>query len=120
MSAKKKTSIPAEIVDILLNSEIGRTLNEKLRQLLDLPVTSRVREEVKAGAKEAAEKIKKHMSDDPYKILGIDPDAEDVVVTAAYKAKAKKYHPDSGGSQEKMAEINRAYEEICKMRGIKR
>lgn len=32
----------------------------------------------------------------PYVILGIHPDAMDVVVRAAYRALAKEYHPDTG------------------------
>ena len=31
---------------------------------------------------------------DYYAVLGIARDAEDVVITAAYKAMVKKYHPD--------------------------
>ena len=31
---------------------------------------------------------------DYYAVLGIARDAEDVVITAAYKAMVRKYHPD--------------------------
>jgi len=52
--------------------------------------------------------------EDFYKILGISPDAEDVVIRAAYKALAQKYHPDKWRhspkvAEERMSEINRAY-----------
>jgi curved DNA-binding protein CbpA len=51
---------------------------------------------------------------DYYAILGVLPTAEDVVVRAAYKALAQRYHPDrfQGSPQEahrRMAEINEAY-----------
>lgn len=50
---------------------------------------------------------------DYYAILGVVPAAEDVVIRAAYKALAQRYHPDRNpGSAEaaaKMAEINEAY-----------
>lgn len=49
-----------------------------------------------------------------YRILGVLDDAEDVVIRAAYKALAQRYHPDKwkGSADEanqKMAEINEAY-----------
>ena len=60
---------------------------------------------------------------DPYKILGISPDATDDQVKAAYREMARKYHPDQYGdnplsdlAQEKMQEINEAYDEIVRMR----
>ncbi len=60
---------------------------------------------------------------DPYKVLGISPDASDDQVKAAYREMARKYHPDQYGdnplsdlAQEKMQEINEAYDSIVKMR----
>lgn len=51
---------------------------------------------------------------DYYAILGVLPSAEDVVIRAAYKALAQRYHPDrfTGAKEEshrRMAEINEAY-----------
>ncbi len=34
--------------------------------------------------------------DSPYYILGVHPDAMDVVVKGAYRALAREYHPDTG------------------------
>lgn len=34
--------------------------------------------------------------DSPYRILGIYPDALDVVVRGAYRSLAREYHPDTG------------------------
>ncbi len=60
---------------------------------------------------------------DPYKILGVSPNASDEQIKAAYRELAKKYHPDnyagnplSDLAEEKMQEINRAYDEISKQR----
>jgi len=58
--------------------------------------------------------------EDFYKILGISPDAEDVVIRAAYKALAQKYHPDKWRhspkvAEERMSEINRAYHTLSDM-----
>ncbi len=49
-----------------------------------------------------------------YQILGVLEDAEDIVIRAAYKVLAQKYHPDkwSGSKEEatqRMSEINQAY-----------
>jgi len=54
-------------------------------------------------------------SKDYYATLGVLPTAEDIVIRAAYKALAQRYHPDRcDGSKEeahrRMAEINEAYE----------
>lgn len=60
---------------------------------------------------------------DPYKVLGISVDATDDEVKAAYRELARKYHPDnyannplSDLAQEKMQEINEAYDAIIRMR----
>ncbi len=56
------------------------------------------------------------MASDPYKVLGLSPDASDEEVKRAYRRLAKKYHPDlNPGDQEaarKMQEVNAAYEQI--------
>lgn len=54
------------------------------------------------------------MSKDYYRILGVLDDAEDIVIKAAYKALAQRYHPDkwSGDKNEatrRMSDINEAY-----------
>ena len=60
---------------------------------------------------------------DPYKVLGVSPNATDDEIKTAYRNLAKKYHPDnyadsplSSLASEKMKEINEAYDEITKAR----
>lgn len=60
---------------------------------------------------------------DPYKILGVSPNASDDEVKKAYRELARKYHPDKYAgtdladlASEKMKEVNAAYEEIQNMR----
>ena len=63
---------------------------------------------------------------DPYKILGVSPTATDDDIKSAYRALARKYHPDKYRDSdlaemagEKMKEINAAYDEIQKIRAGK-
>ena len=56
------------------------------------------------------------MVQDPYKVLGVSPDASDEEVKKAYRDLTKKYHPDlNPGDEEaarKMNDINTAYDQI--------
>jgi curved DNA-binding protein CbpA len=49
---------------------------------------------------------------DPYRILQVRSDAEDAVIAAAYRALARRYHPDVVGDlpARSMTEINAAWE----------
>ena len=60
---------------------------------------------------------------DPYSVLGVSPNASDEEIKKAYRELARKYHPDNYQNnpladlaEEKMKEINEAYETITKQR----
>jgi preprotein translocase subunit Sec63 len=45
---------------------------------------------------------------EPAKVLYVQPDAPREVVEAAYRALSKKYHPDRGGNEALMKQLNDA------------
>lgn len=47
---------------------------------------------------------------DPFEVLGLRPGASKDEIDAMYRVKAKSAHPDTGGSDEAMAELNAARE----------
>ena len=61
---------------------------------------------------------------DPYKVLGVSRDATDIEIKNAYRALARKYHPDNFADHpdmaelatEKMKEVNEAYDRITRER----
>lgn len=60
---------------------------------------------------------------DPYKVLGVSPEATDEEIKSTYRQLVKKYHPDNYAdspladlANEKMQEINEAYDMVMKSR----
>jgi hypothetical protein len=54
---------------------------------------------------------------DPYEVLGVRPDAPMSVIKASYRALSNAAHPDKGGSEGQMKELNDALEQVQKERG---
>lgn len=55
---------------------------------------------------------------DPYRVLGVSPDASEDEIKKAYRTLAKKYHPDvnngSADAEAHMKEVNEAYSQLMK------
>ena len=60
-----------------------------------------------------------------YAVLGVDADATDSEIKKAYRSLIMKYHPDRAEegmkkyAEKRFVEIQQAYEQICRERGIK-
>lgn len=55
---------------------------------------------------------------DPYEVMGLRPDADLAIVEAVYRSLAKSRHPDNGGSEASMVELNKAIERIRTDRAV--
>ena len=119
----------------LLNTKFGQELGKELAKTVSEVVLTTVlkhnpssagndqkqQENLKRAARQAKQALHDLKNNSPYRILGVTEDADSEVIRAAYKARARKLHPDKPtGSAEKMAEINEAYHQICKARGIRK
>lgn len=56
--------------------------------------------------------------EDPHAVLCVVRTAPYEVVQAAYKALAKKHHPDAGGNTEMMKRLNSAFDTIKRLRNV--
>ena len=82
----------------------------------------------RSGSGSNANTYRSHSLDDDYKILEVSPSATDDEVKKAYRALAKKYHPDRvahlgddmrKAAEEKFSRLGQAYDNIKKARGMK-
>ena len=56
---------------------------------------------------------------DPFKVLGVPADASLEQIRDAYRAKAKKYHPDTGGEDWAFRILSQAHELLCSARVVR-
>lgn len=114
---KRYDSTLAEIADALANTKAAENLTNRVGDLLERIFGPEGKTGYDAG-REAFERWKKQ-ADDPYREIGVAPEASEEVIRAAYKAEARRRHPDKGGSQEEMQRLNTAFAKIKEERGIK-
>ncbi|KAF7333023.1 hypothetical protein MVEN_02408600 [Mycena venus] len=74
--------------------------------------TGRSDREFQARLQKAQRLLKQSRAKDYYKVLGVARDADERTIKKAYRKAAKTAHPDKGGSEQKMAALNEAYEVI--------
>ena len=58
------------------------------------------------------------MPDDPYRLLGVQPNASLDTLAAARRRLALTVHPDVGGSEQAMQAVNAAYDRAVSMLGV--
>lgn len=91
---------------LIRNAQIGAL--KHLREELDRMINKLVSQGVD---------IKDMSSLDPYKILGVSPNATKEEIQKAYRKRAAECHPDKGGSNEEMTKVNAAWEAIQRFKG---
>lgn len=88
---------------------------EGMSQLVGRALRPRAEAPVEPQTQPQEEPPEEPPAPDPYIVLGLRPDAPDEVVEAAYRAIARKLHPDVNGTAaaaELMSYLNAAYSTI--------
>ncbi|GAA6004848.1 hypothetical protein JCM11491_002254 [Sporobolomyces phaffii] len=96
----------------LMKDADGDGFEEAVRLLSDaFEQTGRSDREVLSRLQKAQRLLKQSKQKDYYKVLGVARDADAKTIKRAYRKATLKAHPDKeGGSEEKMANLNQAYE----------
>lgn len=70
---------------------------------------------------QANSQLAEAVADDPYEVMGLDPNCIPSEVIHRYRQLAKKYHPDNRetGDEGMFKKVTAAYEELCRQRGIR-
>ncbi|KAJ7211578.1 hypothetical protein GGX14DRAFT_623107 [Mycena pura] len=76
--------------------------------------TGRSDRDFQARLQKAQRLLKQSRAKDYYKVLGVARDADLRTIKKAYRNAAKTAHPDKGGTEQKMAAVNEAYEVLSK------
>lgn len=101
------------------NTKGGALIGKAAAELLHMVATRLVAErDAREGARQAADNLRRaEGEDDPYAVLQVSPDADFEVVTAAYRARMRKFHPDKNpDGAEEAKRINDAYRRIKERR----
>ncbi|KAJ7825460.1 hypothetical protein B0H13DRAFT_2122282 [Mycena leptocephala] len=76
--------------------------------------TGRSDRDFQARLQKAQRLLKQSRAKDYYKVLGVARDADAKTIKKAFRTAAKTAHPDKGGTEQKMAAVNEAYEVLSK------
>ncbi|KIM29962.1 hypothetical protein M408DRAFT_22405 [Serendipita vermifera MAFF 305830] len=72
--------------------------------------SGRSNHDIQARLQKAHRLMKQAKKKDYYKVLGVSREADTKTIKRAYRKAAMLAHPDKGGSETKMAQVNEAYE----------
>ena len=94
---------------MLLTSEVGSRRRMAVRSRGSNPFAALLSpSQVHSGAYFLSTRFSPQL--DPSAVLGVSPTATLQEIRDAYRAKAKKYHPDAGGDEWAFQIINKSYE----------
>ncbi len=115
MTSKKANSATKFLKDVddIMHLLTGKRLKQLVPKAIELFGEDLVKSAIKKNAAPAVD------PNDPYNILEIRRDACDLVVNAAWRAKVRVYHPDTGDrpDSEQFQKVNDAHRAIIAERG---
>ena len=118
----KRKTIASLVKDLDNGTKVvtGHGLGYFARMAWDLKVNEKVQEFLQGHKAPDPETVPMPEAEDwRYSVLGAKPDVSDRVLKVAWKIKARETHPDRpGGDTEAFKQVNKAYEELKKERGL--
>lgn len=104
---------PDNVAAVLARAELALKQEKYEEAVRDLTkafeASGRTDRSIHAKLQTAQKRLKLSQSKDYYKVLGVKRSDPLPVIKKAYRKMARENHPDKGGSQEKMAQINEAW-----------
>ncbi|EST08488.1 Tetratricopeptide repeat [Kalmanozyma brasiliensis GHG001] len=104
---------PDNVEAVLARAEVAlqnESYDEAVRDLTKaFEASGRTDRAIHAKLQTAQKRLKLSQSKDYYKVLGVKRSDSLPTIKKAYRKLARENHPDKGGSQEKMAQINEAW-----------
>jgi hypothetical protein len=86
----------------------SRQMRAEIKRCRDWERARRKAREARERAEFNARFLKSLLSEEHYEILGVRPGASPEDIRAAYRRKSRQHHPDHGGDEETMKQLNAA------------